>query len=642
MLAPRNLSHLAPLPFVLLLAAPAAAQQTSVLLDPVSVTATRTEHSASEAPASVTVITPQEIEAKGATDLQEAVRATPGISLLGQQVGGRKTFSIRGTDNRHTLVLIDGRRVSATDDVIGHSDYQYGWIPMNQVERIEVVRGPMSALYGSEAMGGVVNIITKKAGKTWTGQGTVRGDVNFDKGGDGRQFAVSAGGPLGDKFSLGFSAEDFREAAVPLKENPFLTELEGRHRRGGTVDLAFRPFEGHEIFANLLESREERWRGNQESSGRRRYFTDEYELKRSQQSIGYRGEFGVVRPEIRYTQMEFDVTNNRTLGIAPTRPQNLKDRTLDGNVAFPLGESHLFTAGGEHRTETLRNAGLRGGKDSATHKALYLQDEITLTDTLSLTLGGRSDTHEIFGTELSPRAYVVWKATPSLIVKGGYGEAFRAPTLKQISPNYVGAEGPHSFLGNADVRPETSRSWEIGVDWSGQGRALAASLFRNDIDDLIDTRLIATQGTRRTYIYDNISHARIDGFEASGRQELGAGFALTANYLYLYATNRDTGAELEGRPRHSGNAGLEWASGPWQTRLAAEHIGRQYLATTTGTERAPSYTLWHLTGSYRINDNLSLRAGLNNIGDVRLAEKSPLFGYAEQGRTVYVAMNATF
>ncbi|HYG87347.1 MAG TPA: TonB-dependent receptor [Azospirillum sp.] len=642
MLASRNLSYLAPLPFVLLLAVPAIAQDAVTRLDPVSVTATRTEHSAAEAPASVTIIDAKEIEKKGATDLLEAVRSTPGINLLGQQVGGRKTFSIRGTDNRHTLVLVDGRRVSATDDVIGHSDFQYGWVPMSQVERIEVVRGPMSALYGSEAMGGVVNIITRKAGKVWSGQGTVRGDVNFDKGGDGRQFAVSAGGPLGEKFSLGFSAEDFREAAVPLPESPGLSELEGRHRRGGAVDLSFRPVEGHEVFVNLLESREDRWRGNQETSGRRRFFTDKYDLKRSQQSVGYRGEFGVVRPEIRYTQMEFDVTNSRTENIAPTRPQNLKDKILDGNVAVPVGESQVFTAGGEHRTETLRNAGLRGGEDSATHKALYLQDEISLTDTVSVTLGGRGDRHELFGTELSPRAYVVWKATPSLIVKGGYGEAFRAPTLKQISPNYVGAEGPHTFLGNANVRPETSRSWEIGFDWSQSGSSVAAALFRNDIDDLIDTRLISVQGTRRTYIYDNISHARIDGFEASGRQELGAGFALSANYLYLYATNRDTGAELDGRPRHSGNLGLEWASGPWQTKLTGEYIGRQFLATTTGSERAPSYTLLHLTGSYQINDNLRLRAGLNNITDVRLADKSPLFGYVEQGRTIYLAMNASF
>lgn len=612
-------------------------------LDPVSVTATRSEHSAAEAPASVTVIDAKEIEAKGAADLQEAVRSTPGISFLGQQVGGRKTFSIRGADNRHTLVLIDGRRVAATDDVVGHSDFQYGWVPMSQVERIEVVRGPMSALYGSEAMGGVVNIITRKAGKAWSGQGTVRGDVNADPGGDGRQFAVSAGGPLGETFSLGFSAEDFRVADVPLRENPNLTELEGRKRRGGTVDLAFRPADGHEVSVNLLESRENRWRGNQETSGARRYFTDEYDLKRSQRSVGYRGDWGMARPEIHYTETEFDVTNSRTLNIAPTRPQNLKDKILDGNVAVPVGESHLVTVGGEHRKETLRNAGLRGGEDSATHKAAFVQDEITVTDTVSVTLGGRSDTHNMFGTELSPRAYVVWKATPSLIVKGGYGEAFRAPTLKQISPNYVGAEGPHTFLGNARVRPETSRSWEIGADWSQGGSSLAASLFRNDIDDLIDTRLVSVQGVRRTYIYDNIAHARIDGFEAAGRQELGSGFALSANYLYLYATNRDTGAELDGRPRHGGNLGLEWAQGPWQTRLTGEYIGRQYLtATTGGSQRAPSYALLHLSGSYRINDNLRLRAGLNNLTDVRLADKSPLFGYAEQGRTVYVSMNASF
>jgi outer membrane receptor for ferrienterochelin and colicins len=612
-------------------------------LNPITVTATRSEHAAAEAPASITVITAEEIRAKGATNLLEALRGVPGITLAGKQVGGRKNITIRGAEDRHTLVLIDGRRVSSTDDVIGHSDYQYGWVSLDQVERIEVVRGPMSALYGSEAMGGVVNIITKKAGKEWRGGATVRGDATQGAGGDGYQVSASAGGPLGNGFRLSVSGEQLRETQVPLPEDHGLTELEGRERTSGTVELVYEPVEGQEFSFNVLKSKEQRWRGNQESSGAFRYYQDKYDLDRTQTSLGYRGEWGKVRPEIRFTRSDFEVTSSRSMGVAPTRPQALRDDIADGNVAFPAGGSQLFTLGGEYRKETLENAGLIGGSDSAVHKAVYLQDEINLLETLSLTLGGRSDTHEIFGTEFSPRAYLVWKATPSLTVKTGYGEAFRAPTLKQISPSYVGAEGPHTFYGNANIKPETSRSYEFGLDWRDADSVYTATVFRNDIDDLISLRLLSVgPGIRRHYIYDNISRARIDGAEFSAWQGLGGGFAASASVLYLDAANRDTGAKLTGRPKFSINPTVEWTGGPWFASVSAEYAGTQYLAGTSGDEKAPDYTLLHLSGSYQLRENARLRAGLRNITDVRLQDESPLFGYAEQGRSAYLALDLTF
>ena len=140
----------------LLLATGAAQAQTETLalapaqgLPAVTVTATMTEQDARTAPASVTVISAEELAEKNAGDLLDAVRGAPGITLQGRQVGGRKTLALRGLEGKHTLTLIDGRRISASDDVIGHSDYQYGWLPMSAIERIEVIRGPMSALYGS-------------------------------------------------------------------------------------------------------------------------------------------------------------------------------------------------------------------------------------------------------------------------------------------------------------------------------------------------------------------------------------------------------------------------------------------------------------------------------------------------------------
>ena len=613
-------------------------------LNPLVVTASRSEHSLADAPASVSVITAEQIKARGAGNLLEALRGVPGLSLNGRQVGGRKTLSIRGAEDRHTLVLIDGRRISSTDDTIGHSDYQYGWVAMEQIERIEVVRGPMSALYGSEAVGGVINIITRKGGQQWHGGASVRGELGEGPAGDGHQMSASASGPLGEWFDLALGVEDRRRAPTPRPENKATSDIEGQDRQSGNLRLGFTPSEGQRLQLDLLRSEETRRRHEQNTRlPARPYYLDTYDLQRRQDALTWQADWSLLRSELRYSEAEFEVNNKRSNNIAPTRPQRLEDRVWDGNLAFALGDSHSLTLGAERREEFLENAGLTGGSDSALHKALYVQDEIALADDWALTLGTRLDHHAIFGSESSPRAYLVWRASPELTIKGGYGEAFRAPTLKQISPNYVGAEGPHTFLGNADIQPETSRSWEIGADWRDEQSAYTATLFRSEIKDLIYYNLLRRVGPRSIYQYDNISEARIDGLEVALRRALGGGFSLASSMTWLDARDRDSDDKLTGRPEFSATPSLAWQQGAWGAELEWQYISQQTLKNAAGQlKRAPAYSLVNLSGSYRVDEHLTLRAGLNNAGDLRLEDKSELFGYVEDGRTLWLGLEASF
>lgn len=613
-------------------------------LNPLVVTASRSEHSLADAPASVSVITAEQIKARGAGNLLEALRGVPGLSLNGRQVGGRKTLSIRGAEDRHTLVLIDGRRISSTDDTIGHSDYQYGWVAMEQIERIEVVRGPMSALYGSEAVGGVINIITRKGGQQWHGGASVRGELGEGPAGDGHQMSASASGPLGEWFDLALGVEDRRRAPTPRPENKATSDIEGQDRQSGNLRLGFTPSEGQRLQLDMLRSEETRRRHEQNTRlPARPYYLDTYDLQRRQDALTWQADWSLLRSELRYSEAEFEVNNKRSNNIAPTRPQRLEDRVWDGNLAFALGDSHSLTLGAERREEFLENAGLTGGSDSALHKALYVQDEIALADDWALTLGTRLDHHAIFGSESSPRAYLVWRASPELTIKGGYGEAFRAPTLKQISPNYVGAEGPHTFLGNADIQPETSRSWEIGGDWRDEQSAYTATLFRSEIKDLIYYNLLRRVGPRSIYQYDNISEARIDGLEVALRRALGGGFSLASSMTWLDARDRDSDDKLTGRPEFSATPSLAWQQGAWGAELEWQYISQQTLKNAAGQlKRAPAYSLVNLSGSYRVDEHLTLRAGLNNAGDLRLEDKSELFGYVEDGRTLWLGLEASF
>jgi outer membrane receptor for ferrienterochelin and colicins len=620
------------------------AQPTALTAAPqtVVITATLSPEDTRTAPASTTVVTRDELERRHAFDLLDAVRATPGVTLSPRQVGGRKTFSLRGLEGKHTLVLVDGRRVSPSDDVIGHSDYQYGWLPTSAIERVEIVRGPMSALYGSEAIGGVVNIITRRAANRWLGSATLHAGALTGGGGEQGSVALFGTGPVAPGLRLRLNAASSRVEPVADASDPRYSELEGRENTSLALGVEWQPAAGHTLSADAFANREERERDNVATvrtppPPREVPYIDYYDIERSQLAVGWRWEQGPWRSQLRAYRSELDVQSRRTQGVAPTRPQNLQDEIVDGHVARSFGE-HRVTLGAEHRVETLTNAGLAGGQDDATHRAVFGQGEFRLAEGLDLTAGVHVDRHEFFGTEASPRLYLVWESGP-WVLKGGYGHAFKAPTLKQISPSYVGAEGPHTFLGNANVKPETSDSVELGLSWAGAGTELSATVFDNRVRDLIVARQIAVNGPRRTYRYDNVERARLRGLELGASARLDAAWSTAVDATWLRTRDAATGQPLLDRPRVTLAARLQWqgqaALAPLSAHLRVEHTGGQ---TTGGNVALPAYTLVHAGLGWRASRQLTLRAGVDNLGDLRLAEQSPAFGYAERGRTAYLRL----
>ena len=367
----------------LLLATGAAQAQTETLalapaqgLPAVTVTATMTEQDARTAPASVTVISAEELAEKNATDLLDAVRGAPGITLQGRQVGGRKTLALRGLEGKHTLTLIDGRRISASDDVIGHSDYQYGWLPISAIERIEIIRGPMSALYGSEALGGVINVISKKPKDHWSGSIGVSGGTGL-KSDAASQFgsSVYAAGPLGQRARLSVNAEYARSNPTPDIDDLRYSEVEGRRPRNLGVNAEFDLTASQRLQAGISDGQERRLYDDVNTAGRA--YVNRYDLDRRQTHVGWTGDFGDLKAQLRAYRSEMSVINSRSNGVAPTRPQDMQDDVVDGHVTLRRG-SHNIALGGEWRSEELVNAGLKGGRDDVTHKALFVQDEFSL------------------------------------------------------------------------------------------------------------------------------------------------------------------------------------------------------------------------------------------------------------------------
>lgn len=628
------------------------------------VTATRHAMLALDAPAAMSVVTREEIAARGADDVLDALRGETGVSLQGRSIGGRKVLSLRGMDSKHTLFLVDGRRVGASDGVIGHSDFQYDWIAVEDIERIEVVRGPLSVLYGSEAMGGVVNVITRQAGDRWRGSGRIEGSVaDGSRGGDGHRASLAVDGPLAAGLALRAGAAQSRRGAITSTTDARISVLEGFEKTDGWLGLTWRPHDDHRIDAEHRVGDETRraWareRSNPIRGNPPRYHETVNDIERRLSSIGWeadwtRGALAGSATQLRAYESMIDVANVRTLAsdetqttppVATNPPQRLGDRVLEGQIRRSFG-AHALTAGFEARNESLRDPGLPGGESIARQRAVYLQDEFRLGAALDLTLGLRHDDHHLFGSEWSPRAYAVWHAAPGLTVKGGFSHGFKAPNLKQIVPG-ARREGPNLFLGNPDLQPESSDAAELGLSWTADRRELQLMVFEQRVRDLIEVRVVtpgSVPGTG-TFTYENLARATLRGLEASYAQPLGAGFATQIGWTYVDARD-GAGTRLLKRPRHTVGARLDWAGGPWRAGLRLDHSAGELLpAALAGRppERGPDLTRVGAHVARELTKQLDVSLGVDNLTDLDPADKSALYTHAEPPRTWRLALRGRF
>jgi outer membrane receptor for ferrienterochelin and colicins len=608
-----------------------AATQTIVI------TATRHAMLSTEAPAALSVVTRRDIEARGADNVFEAIRGETGLSLQGRAVGGRKVLSLRGMDSRHALFLVDGKRIGASDGVIGASDFQYDWIAVDDIERIEVVRGPMSVLYGSEAMGGVVNVITRQAGQTWRfGAMTEASDADGGRGGGGWRLSARADGPLGSDFFLrgGVAASSLDAVASPVDAR--ISELEGRDKRDAWLGVSWRGLKGHQFEIDHREGREDREGNARERGGRRRLHVTFNDIERSISALHWEAQWGAaLETQLRAYRSSIDVVNRRTEGVAVNVPQRVQEQVLEGQARRPLG-AHALTAGFEARNESLEDPGLPGGSGLLRHRSVFAQDEWAVATPLTLTLGLRHDEHDLYGREWSPRAYAVWRLGGPWTVKGGYSHGFKVPNLKQVVPG-ARPEGPNTFIGNPELKPERNDALELGIGYAVGAQQAQLMLFEQRIDDLIEIRLVAPGPTPGigTYTYQNLAKATLRGLEASFVQPLGAGFTGTIAYNYLDAKN-GRGARLERRPRHSATLRIDWQHGPWRSGVAVEHAGDQLLPVTaanTPPVAVPDLTTVSAHIGVSLPAGLEATLGVRNLTNLSLAEKSALFTQVEAPRT---------
>ncbi|MFO1228539.1 TonB-dependent receptor plug domain-containing protein [Roseateles sp.] len=635
----RRLNHLGLAALLALSTGAALAQASS--LPQVVVTATRHALPLQDAPAALTVVSQEELAERGTENLLQALRTEPSVSAFGRPTGGRKALSLRGMDPRHVLVLVDGARISASDGLVGSSDYQLDWTGAMDIARVEVVRGPMSVLYGAEALGGVINVITQPLSGELEARAFAEARFGQD-GGDGHRLQAALRGSFTPQLRFGISLADGRRQSTPQSADATLTAVEGRRPREAAVHLAWLPVEGHTVKLDTRHADELRWFDARERSGKKRLYQSETPLVRDHHLLAWEADWGGGRESLlRVYENRLDTRNTRSNGVAPLRPNVLGDQVLEGQFAQPLPGGQQLTAGFEHRTEWLDNAALPGGHAQARHTGLYVQDEARIGRSLLLTGGLRHDNTQGYASQWSPRVYAVWTLAPEWVLKGGAGSGFKAPNLKQVNPAYREDEGPSTYLGQAGLRPELNRSLEAGLAWDRANTGASLMLFQNRIHDLITPVLLSGTPASGTYQFRNVDRAVLRGAEASAGWRAGAWqWRVSGTWL---SAHDGQGLPLEKRATRTWALRGDWRDGPWAAGGTLDVQSGLHLAATTAgqpPQTVPLLSQLNLHLKRQLADGFTLRVGLDNATNLRLASKSPLFSYEEQPRTLRVSLEA--
>ncbi|MGE8476745.1 MAG: TonB-dependent receptor domain-containing protein [Pseudomonas shirazensis] len=614
-------------------------------LEDVVVTASGFEQRVEDAPASITVIDGEDLRRKSYRDLGDAVRDVEGVTVNGG--ANESDISMRGMPGDYTLILVDGKRQSARESrVNGNAGYEQSFVPpAAAIERIEVVRGPMSSLYGSDAIGGVINVITRKVSPEWGGSiGYDYSARQHSAEGDAGQTTFYLSGPLKEDL-LGLQVWGRyldRQADADLEQTNGHSKADHRDL---TTRLAFTPTIDHDI---LLETGVTRLKNGDGVSAN--WATREQENNRDHWSLSHQGRWGWATSDVALyqetTSREGKATPDQT-DIYGRKPE-IRNRVLDAKLVVPT-TYNVSTVGLQWQENQVTdwNQGLGDKVDyefSVQQKALFAENEWSVTDTFALTGGLRMDNHEEYGNHFSPRLYGVWRATDQWTLKGGVARGFKTPELRAVVEGYAYLRrNRFVMLGNPDLKPETSTNYEVSALWSNRNDLSAGvTLFYNDFQDKLST--VTTDRRWNGYIVMdrvNVDKAVIRGVELTGQWDIRSDLLIKGNYTYTDSeqkTGANAGAPLALTPKQKANLRGEWRVNDRAQAWAALSYYGEETGNTVTAESAPGYTTADIGGSYDLTHALTVNASLNNITDKRLDDET--YGTVNYGRTLW--MGATY
>ncbi|OPH55515.1 TonB-dependent receptor plug domain-containing protein [Vibrio campbellii] len=622
-------------------------QDEVVEMERMVVTASLTQHSELTAPASVSVITADDLSKMPVKDISEAIRSATGVSVLSSTAYGRNNIRIRGLDSKHTLVLINGRRINSQDALIRGNDFDLSSIPLSAIQRIEVVRGPVSSLYGSEAMGGVVNVILKAPTEELSGSvGLQYESILEGDGGDGLKGHAYASGSLSDNVEGSIIVESSARDPWRTDTNPDFDALEEKDTTNVFGELAWQLTEEQRLIADVIYTNDEReadW--VHPRSGPQ---TNTQDSTRWNYGLTHEGAWDTVDSQVRLYGENMQLDDASTAYKNGAADVELQNNTLDFKLSGLWHDSHEWVFGGEYRTSELKNSrDVPSGDIDNYQGAVFVQGEFDLNK-LAVTLGGRQDFHEVYGSHFSPRAYAVYSFTDEFVLKGGFGGGFRAPGMMESSDQVrVISCGNRCWLtGNEDLKPEESESYEAGLAYETTAMGVGVMYYHTDLKNKIErdlTKPVGSVGKMPIITYQNIGKAETKGIELEGWYDITDSINLKGNYTYTDAKDKSSGDKLTKTPEHLANLDVNWeVFDSFTTFARVNYIGKQVITNQRRENKTvDGYTLVGLGVGYDFQQ-FNLKAGLNNIFDVELDDEDDYYGYSEKGRSAYVSATYLF
>ncbi|MBI3582591.1 MAG: TonB-dependent receptor [Nitrospinae bacterium] len=591
----------------------AFAQESVETLPEIVVTATRIEETPKEVTQDITVITKDDIEKKGVEFITDVFRSVPELNLVQNGGAGKNaTLFLRGGSPNQTVMMIDGVKVKSP--TTGSLDL--AGIITDDIERIEVIKGPQSTLYGSEAMAGVINIITKK------GRGKPKLSISAEGGSFSTYKTTASISGAMDVWDYRVTASYFDTGGISAAKNG--TEADGYTNKSISTKIGLMPSDKLGVELNL------------------RYFEDTSKLDSYKWGVGLVDDLNYVQEGKHYlisAKGMFSILDSyeQTLTLSSIG-DNLKFEDPDTSSNRASIDTTMQTADWQHNlyiSDTTFTGGIEYRKEAGEirdnfnkevdNKAFYLNGKIKLfDDSFIFNAGLRNDEHKTAGIKTTYRTGGLYDFKPyGLKLKGNYGTGFRSPTLNELY---------YPFFGNTNLKPEKSEGYDMGIekDLYGDRLLLNATYFNQQYHDLIEYDFA-------TFTAQNIGKAEIKGIELGLTAGITEDVNLKASHTNMDTVDKDSNKPLTRRPTNKFNSSIEYKGGKFIVIGEYTYVSERYDSAVS--RNLSQYSLVNLKGRYFITDSLTIFARVDNLFNENYEEAG---GYGTPGVSAFGGVKAEF
>lgn len=587
-------------------------------LDEVVVTATKTELTQKENPRSVEVITKEDIQNTGAISVRDALRTATNIDIVSVNHGGGENISIRGGDTDGVLILVNGRRVAGENYFMsqGSNAYALDRLNLSNVDHIEILRGPASAIYGSGAMSGVINIITKKSEKpefsvgVATGTNEMSNYYHYDTGKNG-------------KVSVNFDVNFSKLRNIDSKAGKNL--LHGP-KQAYNLNLDYEMDENNNLNLMLdyakdnLETRMRDFSVSSSAPDDLKYPITSFTSERKTIALTYDGKNSNSDYSLSasYSQLNRDPYAADTPG---TNEKKYKSWNIEARDTIRTSDNNKLIFGGEYRGD---KASIYSGDNTVKNTdqySLYLYDEYRVDNKLLLTPAIRYDYHKSFGSHTSPNLGATYFISDKSRFKANYGTSYRAPSVDELYGAFThgGIWGGMAIVGNPDLKPEKSKGWEISYEQEfGDTTSAKLTYFDNKKEDAISYKIEMASPSQMGKFY-NIDSTSSKGVEFEIKHDFGKGFTLVGNYNWLDSVDDTTGERLNYNARNTYMAKLMWTE-PIKKEWNITAWNKWYTDFQYDSDTVYSVNTFNFTVTKRWGDKYRVFAGIDNVFNKDLSD----------------------